>query len=708
MVRKKWLAFIAALLLLCMLGIDSASAMVPYKTYFYDYEGNYFVSPDAFVPEQVLSAKEMGLSGGGLKQPADLVVDDSGRVYIADQGGNRVLLLDKQYRLLREFKSFVREDGVTKDEFNGPSGIFVTKEGLLYVADSKNARIVVLRLDGSLETILEAPDSEVFPAGFIYEPSALGVDPAGRIYVVSKSTNMGVISLTADGEFAGFIGAEKVTPKVADLFWRLITTREQKSRTAKNVPVEYNNITIDELGFLYVTSSAQDGREQWNAIRNRDKTSRHAPVKRLNNLGIDVLMRNGAFPPAGDVQIGKGVSRFIDVALAADGVYSALDAAQNKIFTYDDQGNLLYVFGGSGSQNGVFQSVVSLAYQDTRLLVLDKESGKLTVFRRTDYGDNIAAAIQARKQRDYDASIAAWEKVLQQNPAFEMAYSGVAQSNMRKAEYQQAMKHYKLANDWEHYFKAFAEYRKEMIGKFILLLPIAACVIVWLIVRFFKYVKKVNSSGWSEQGRRSLRDELLYAFHVMFHPFDGFWDLKHEKRGSMRAALLIVLAVLAADVFRRLAGGYILFPTDWRMLELQDTILSVLIPLLLWCCVNWGLTTLMDGEGSLKDIFITSAYSLMPIVMLSVPITIVSNVLVTQEQQFITFLTTLSYGWSLGLIFVGVMVTNDYTPFKNVYTSFFSVIGMGFVAFLSVMFINILQNMNSFITTIINEITFRL
>ncbi|RXZ78582.1 hypothetical protein EBB07_26375 [Paenibacillaceae bacterium] len=708
MVRKKWLAFIAALILACSIGMESASAMVPYKTYFYDYEGNYFVSPDAYVPDQVLSAKEMGISEGSFKQPSDLFVDDSGRVYIVDSGGNRIVLLDEQYQLLREIKDFVLEDGVTRETFNSPSGIFVTKDGLLYVADSKNARIVVLRLDGSLEKILEAPDSEVFPSGFIYEPSALGVDPSGRIYVISKSTNMGVIALNPDGEFTGFIGAEKVAPKVVDLFWRLVTTKEQKSRTAKSVPTEYNNIALDELGFPYVTSSALEARNQLSAIRNRDKTSRHAPIKRLNNLGIDVLKRNGAYPPAGDIQINREVSRFIDVALGDDGVYSTLDATQNKIFTYDDQGNLLYVFGGSGSQDGVFQSVAALAYQDTKLLVLDKESGKLTVFRRTDYGNNIAMAIEARKNRHYDASIAAWEKVLQQNPTFEMAYSGVAQSNMRQAEYDQAMKNYKLANDWDHYFKAFAEYRKEIVGKYILVIPLAAVALVWLFMRFFKFVKKVNSAGWSKQGRRSLRDELLYAFHVMFHPFDGFWDLKHEKRGSIRAALLIVLAVMAADVFRRLAGGYILFPTDWRTIELQDTLLSVLIPLVLWCCVNWGLTTLMDGEGSLKDIFIASAYSLMPVVMMSVPITMISNVMVAQEQQFVTFLTTLSYAWSLGLIFVGVMVTNDYTPFKNVYTSFFSIIGMGFVAFLMVMFINILQNMNSFITTIVNEITFRL
>lgn len=708
MVRTKWILFLAALVMLGSFGVESASAMVPYKTYFYDYDGNYFVSPDAFVPDRVLDARDMGIPDAALNQPIDLFVDDGKQVYIADSGNNRILLLDEEYRLKKEIKEFVLEDGSTKSSFQTPTGLFVTEEGLIYVADSKNARIVVLRQDGSLARILEAPDSDVFPAGFIYEPSALGVDPAGRIYVISKSTNMGVIALNADGGFDGFVGAEKVAPKVADLFWRLITTKEQKSRTAKNVPTEYNNITIDELGFAYVTNSALGTRAQLSAIQSRDKSSLNAPVKRLNNLGIDILKRNGAYPPAGDVQVKNDVSRFIDVALTGSGVYSTLDSTHNKIFTYDEEGNLLYAFGGYGSQDGVFQSVSALAYQDAKLLVLDKGTGKLTVFRRTDYGDNIAAAIEARKNRKYDESIAAWRKVLGQNPSLEMAYSGVAQSNMRMGEYKEAMHNYKLANDWDQYFKAFTEYRKEVIGKIILVIPIAAVLLAWLLTRMFKFVKKVNAAGWRKSGKRTFLEEVFYAFHVMFHPFDGFWDLKHEKRGSMRAAVFIIALVMAADVFEKLAGGYILYPTDWRVIELHDTVLSVLIPFILWCCVNWGLTTLMDGEGSLKDIFIASAYSLMPIALVSFPVTIFSNIASQQEQPFIAFFTTLSFAWAIGLIFVGVLVTNDYNPFKNVYTSVISLIGMGFVAFLTVVFINILQNMNAFITTIYNEITFRL
>ncbi|WP_309123516.1 YIP1 family protein [Paenibacillus sp.] len=711
MVWKTWKTRILAGAAVCLLlgaGAGSASAMVPYKTYTYDYEGNYVVSPDAYVPDRVVGAIDMGIGDGtGLNQPQDLVTGPDGRVYIADTGHHRIVVLDEQYRFQREIRSFARADG-TEDGFNAPAGLFVTDDGTLYVADSKNARIVALRPDGSLLNVFEAPDADVLPAGFIYEPSAVGVDQAGRMYVISKSTNMGVIALNADGRFDGFVGAEKVEPKALDLFWELVTTDAQRSRSAKNVPTEYNNIAIDELGFAYVTSSALDARNQLQAMRNRDRSSQYAPIKRLNNTGIDVLKRNGAYPPAGDLQTAETVSRFIDAALTADGVYSALDATQNKLFTYDGEGNLLYAFGGTGSQNGVFRAAVAIAYQGEKLLALDANTARVTVFARTAYGDAIAEAIRHRKERNYDASIAAWREVLKMHPSFELAYSGVAMSHMRKAEYREAMENYKLANDWDQYFKAFAAYRKEVARNIILLIPIAAAALVWLAARFFAYARKVNAAGWKKAGKRTYKEELLYALHLIVHPFDGFWDLKHERRGSFRAAVTIVALVMAVDVWRTMVGGYVLFPTDWRVIELHDTALRVLIPFVLWVCANWGLTTLMDGEGSLKDIFIASAYALTPIVLIQVPAALFSNVLTLQEVQFVNVLSTIAYAWAFALIFVGVMVTNDYAPFKNFYTSAVSVVGMGFVAFLVVLFINILQKMQTFFATIVDEITFRL
>ena len=709
MLKKKFrgLIVISILIFVLMDGILNVNAMVPYETYTYDNLGYYYLSPNAYEPSAVIDEESLELVEGKLNVPNDIVTDKDLNLYIADTGNNRIIVLDKTYKLKNIIKGFINENG-EEDTFKEPAGIYVTEDGMLYIADSKNSRIVILDKEGVLKSIIGAPSSEVLSANFIYEPSALAVDPAGRIYVISKSTNMGVIALESDGKFSGFVGAEKVAPEITDLFWKIITTKEQKQRSRKNVPTEYNNITIDEKGFAYVTTSAINKSNQYNAMISNDGTSKYAPIKKLNPAGIDVLRRNGTFAPAGDVQARVDVSRFIDVALGEDGVYSVLDSTRDRIFTYDLNGNLLYAFGGYGTQVGVFQNPVSISYHGSDILVLDAVTAKITVFSRTEYGDSIATALKLQKNRKYEQAAEQWKYILTLNSNFDQAYSGVASSYMRLEKYKDAMDYYKSANNYEGYQKAYTEYRKEIIQRHAILVPLVAIAIILILLKITGYVKKVNSEGWKKKGKRTIKEELFYSYYTIFHPFDGFYDLKHEKRGGIRGATIILGLALFNYLFRQIAGGYIYFGSDWRTVSLMDAVMTVGLPFILWVVSNWALTTLMDGKGTMKDIYIASSYALVPMIMLGIPSTLLSNIVTTNEIQFITFLNMLGLGWTLLLIFFGVLTTNQYSLSKNTATTVFSVLSMGFIAFIGILFINVIQKMWDFGSAIISEILFRM
>ena len=90
---------------------------------------------------------------------------------------------------------------------------------------------------------------------------------------------------------------------------------------------------------------------------------------------------------------------------------------------------------------------------------------------------------------------------------------------------------------------------------------------------------------------------LRYSLYLIFHPFDGFWDLKHEKKGNLRTALLIVAMVSVTFILRRQLTGFILNEVKLRELNIIVEILSISLPFFLWCVANWCVTTLMDGEG---------------------------------------------------------------------------------------------------------------
>ncbi|MBO7309813.1 MAG: YIP1 family protein, partial [Clostridia bacterium] len=195
--------------------------------------------------------------------------------------------------------------------------------------------------------------------------------------------------------------------------------------------------------------------------------------------------------------------------------------------------------------------------------------------------------------------------------------------------------------------------------------------------------------------------------HIIFHPFDGFWDLKHEKRGSVRAAATILGAVIIAFYYQSIGRGYLLNPQQLYS-TIGAVLLSVTVPAALWMIANWCLTTLFDGEGSFKDIFIATCYSLMPLFLIMIPTTIISNFLISAELNILSVVNGFAFVWAGILIFLGMMVTHDYSMGKNILTTLGTILGMVVIMFIAILFSTLLGKLVSFVTNIVTEIQFRM
>ncbi len=701
--------FTLAASILLMLGCLPLGAITPYATYTYSIDGYALMSPDAYVPDRKVDSQYMGLDTP-IDDPRDLVVDANKNVYIADAANNRIVVLDRYYKLKFTIGEFINMNGVP-DSLKAPSGVFVTDE-YIYIADTDNNRIVMCQLDGTYYKTIEEPDADVFPAGSIYKPVAIAVDAYGRIFVVSSTTYMGVIAINEDGVFQGFIGAQKVTVDALDILWRRFQTDEQRALSQQYVSTEFNNITIDENGFLYVTTSSIPESSQQASIKS--KNSEYSPVKKLNTAGADIMKRNGFFNPGGEVNVTNlstakitGASKIIDAAVGPEGTWSIIDEKRSKIFTYDEDGNLLFVFGDMGQQLGNILSVEAIAYLENDILVLDKNADSITVFRRTEYGDLLIDAIKNTNERNYDKTVDFWTEILKRNNNFDTAYIGIGKSLYRNAEYEESLEYYKAAYDTDNYSESFKEIRKAWISDWILLIPITVIVLVVLFVLFNKYATKLNKKTQLKKGRKTFWEELMYAQHLVVHPFDGFWDLKHEQRGSVRASLVWIALTVLAFYYQDVGTGYIFDPRQ-QSSTIFVQIIAVVVPLLLWTIANWCLTTLFDGEGSLKDIFVATSYALVPLPILIIPSVIISNFSIASEATIINLLVSFAFIWAGLLIFFGSMVTHDYGFSKNILTSVGTILGMAIIMFIGVLFSTLLSKIVSFISSIITEISYRL
>ncbi len=712
----KILCAIFAIVMIVSCFAIGTSASSAYQTYTYSIDGYALHSPDAYVASEVIDSAYMGLDVA-ISSPNDLFADAKGNIYIADTDNNRIVCLDRYYKLKFTISTFVNGQGVS-DALLAPQGLYVTDDRI-WVCDTGKSRIVVFDLEGNFDRVIYAPSSALFTdSSLAFTPIAIAVDQYNRIFIVSSSTTDGIIVMTEEGEFTGYIGAQAVSLGIWDIIWRRFRTEEQKSVSIEYVSVIYENITIDKDGFIYIVTPYIDDNQVATAIQNHDKAGTYLPVKMLNSKGDEIMKRNGFWPPAGEVDYSikstddiTGVSSLIDVAVGEEGTWSVIDSKRQRTYTYDSNGNLLFAFGETtnitGSVLGAITQIEAVTYQGDKMLILDKSTASFTVFRRTEYGNLLIEAIAAENAQEFDLAINMWTEVLKQNSNFDAAYVGIGQAMYRNGDYEGSLEYFEAAYDTDNWSKSFAEIRKAWMSDYFLVLILIIVVLVVAFILINKVISKVNHETATKGGKRTFIQELLYGFHLMLHPFDGFWDLKHERRGSVRGAIVYVAVTILAFYYQAIGQGYMLNPTGtYSGLWVQA--IGVLVPLLLFVLANWCLTTLFEGEGSFKDIFVACSYSLLPVPLLLIPATILSNFVTTSELGIVTMISTISFIWLGILIFFGTQVTHDYTMGKNIITILGTAVGMVFIMFIVLLFSTLIGKMISLVTNIVTELQYRM
>ncbi|MCL1932022.1 MAG: hypothetical protein FWF55_09410 [Treponema sp.] len=418
-------------------------------TYNYDFWLEQVASPDPYRVSEYILGSTLGI--GSFREPQGLFVRDN-RIYICDSGNNRIVLLEVgengEHKLVSTVSSVII-DGA-ESPFNYPMDIFENRDGSLYIADTNNHRVLKLDKDWNYIASILQPDDESIEEYIEFLPLKLIVDFANRLFVQARNINKGLLEFDSRGEFAGYMGANKVHVNIVDYIWKMLSTQAQRARMDLFIPTEYSNLCLDHEGFVYVTNSS----------------GQTDPVRRLNAMGQDILIRNGYEDPVGDLAFGNaggvsGRSRFIDVTAMDNNSYACFDRTRGRIFMYDFQGNLLFVFGGLGNRRGSFLLPTAIDRMGDSLYALDARSAALTRFDLTNYGEMIYRALNEYKAGRYESSAEVWEEVLKMNGNYDLAYIGIGRAALRQGEYLKAMKYYKLKHYREGYGKAFQLYRKQ-------------------------------------------------------------------------------------------------------------------------------------------------------------------------------------------------------------------------------------------------------
>jgi len=468
------------LFLLCALISAPVFSQPTNYTYNYDFWQEQVASPDAYRVSAFLLGTTFGLNN--FNEPQGLFIRGN-RIYVCDSGNSRILLIEadeKGEHTLVKTVSSVMIEGV-ESALNYPMDVFEDRDGSLYITDTNNQRVLKLDKDWNFVYQITKPDDESFEESMEFIPIKLVVDFAGRIFVQARNVNKGLLEFDNRGEFVGYMGANRVVVNPIDFLWKAISTQAQRERMDLFIPTEYSNLCLDNDGFVYVTNSS----------------AQTEPIRRLNAMGQDILIRNGYEKPVGDLAFGNaggilGRSRFIDVVAFDNDSYACFDRTRGRIFIYDFQGNLLYAFGGVGNREGAFIMPVAMDKMGYALYALDARTSAITRFDLTGYGLMINEALNEYKAGRYESSAKVWENVLKMNGNYDLAYIGIGRAALRQGEYQKAMRYYKLKHFREGYGKAFQLYRKEWMEKNLskILLILGIAILLPLGIRYSKKLIK--------------------------------------------------------------------------------------------------------------------------------------------------------------------------------------------------------------------------
>lgn len=464
--------FCAGLGLLAALAFPvTACAQSNFNSYSYDEWDGSVAAPPSYQPTVALNGVQIG--SGAFNVPQDFFMDGEGILYLADTGNNRIVQMDKDLNFLGTIET-VQMNG-EEIPLEDIEGLYVADDGTIYAAQTSAGRVLIIR-DGVVVDTIVKPVSNLIAEDFVFAPTKVSVDMYGRVYVLSRGCYSGLLQFDLDGSFMGFFGANKVEVTADVLFnymWKSLLSDAQRAAMTSILPIEYSNVDCSRDGFVYTsTVGTQLPKSQ---------------IKKLNPQGNNIYFGVGnAEINFGDEEVSytrgnASYPSFIDVKVNRKDFIFGVDLTSARIFERDQEGNLVAVFGGMGSQLGTFTTPVAVEVYGDRVYVLDRLKNNITVFEPTEYGALVEEAIVLYNEGFYEESGRTWEQVLARNANYTLAYNGLGKVCAQEENYTDALAYLNHSGDRYSYSRSFAKNRLVLVRRYG---PAAVGVLIVLIVAF--------------------------------------------------------------------------------------------------------------------------------------------------------------------------------------------------------------------------------
>lgn len=664
-------------------------------------------TPDQDVEEGSEEESEEEIEQEEILEGATDIFAKDGYIYVLNGANSRLFVLNSDLSFNREI--IIKTADGTEESYTEAANIFIDRNNVLYLSDTKGERLIICDIEGNVKTYLTLPDSEIIPDDFLYQPTSVVVDYDGNVYVLSLGSFYGALLFSPEYEFKGFYGANTVQYTALDALsyiWDLLTNTDAKRAQSERVlPYAFNDINIDKQGYLYTVTAATS-----------TTTNTPGQVSMLSPNGINILYKrdpHGASVSSSGVQFAEGevirnvttsrVQNFIGIAIDSSEFIHILDSRYGLIYMYDSDCNLISAYGGGvgqGNQLGLFKNASAITINGDNVLVLDAEKMSITVFEPTEYGNLVHEAQPLYLAGNYVEAKTLWEEILAMDSNSVYAYRGLAKANYVEGNYDAAIKYAELSYDYATYDNAFQQVRNNFINDnftwvfFGLLLALVGFIV--LVIYFKKREKALISNV-----------KIHTLFSTLVHPFDAFKDIKYKKHGSGLIAAILIVLFTVSSVLKDTGSSFLFRTANPSYYNALFTLAKTVGLVLLWVICNYLASVLMQGKGTFKEIVYATSYALLPVIAGNFINTILSYVLTYDDVTFMTAISTVTLIYTGYLLFIGLTTMHDYGMGKFLLNTVVALFFMILVVFILFMVGIMLQQLFTFIVTLYMEVAYR-
>lgn len=696
---------IVSVLLLCFVfaGTVTASASVTDSFIRNDTVGGQTTvsAREMYTVSKTVTAASLGIEEA-LQGLTDIYCAKDGTVYVLCGEKSRLVVLNGDYTFNRELD--ITDEGGSVD-FTGAAGVFVDKNNNIYIADSQNARVLVCGNDGTVNKVWYLPASSLIPDDFVYSPVSVTIDDEGYTYILSLGSFYGALTYDPEGTFMGFYGANRVNATALDtittLWNRLTKNDDKRAASVKSMPYSFVDLAIDDEGYMITCTGQINNKTGKGQIRKISPTGEDILYKRLST-GKSVSSASVNFLES-KTNSRVGGQNFCSLAVDDDGFIYALEDKYGLIYVYDKECGLVNGFGGgmqNGIQKGTFHTPVALALNGTSVLVADKYNCSVTVFEITDYGELLRKAHTMYINGDYLDAEALWAEVLKNDRSNQSAYRGLAMASYSRGDYEAALEYAESGLDYTVYDLAWQAKIKGCIEESFSLIVIAVSLVLAAVVALLIIVRRKKRAIVTNE-------RVKTVLSVPFHPFRSFEEIKYKNRGSSVTAVALLFLLYIGFVLKATASGFLFSEVSAQDFNMLYTLAQTVGLVLLWSVSNWLVCSMFNGKGSFKEVFISTVYSLIPLIVYTYVYVILSHFLPLSGVDFLNSILTVVWIYTFFLLCVALMTVHEYDFFKLMLTSIVVLFLMIIIVFVLFMFYMLFGQVVDFVYGIYDEIVFR-